>query len=424
MIRLLPALLASLSLSASAQFQGWIVDDDGGVGVHSTTIQGAIDAASEGDLILVRDGTYGAFVIDGKSLTVLSDIGHFVVLSAGNSRIANLGPQQHVQLRGLNVVVPRTEFSKVDALRIESCQGTIWIEECLIEGGVCFPFFCSSGAAALRVTDCAGVLVQRSTLRGGETLDGGLSAGDAVELVRSSISFHECIVGGGQGLAQFPSPTPIVGADGGTAVRMEDSFFYAATSTFEAGKGADGASGDTSPCSDGGDGGYTLFATSGTSSYALLESQLFPGLPGLADTGCVDGAPGALIDPGGATPAEQIIQEDGRLLQVTSPVEPGDLLLAFATGAPGDQMFLFIALSPQFQVMLSLDGVLYVPSSSLFVPMGIVGPTGALFQTLGAPGLPPGFDFLDLYVQLVWIEPDASAGLGAPSVLTIKRPVF
>ena len=87
-------------------------------------------------------------------------------------------------------------------------------------------------------------------------------------------------------------------------------------------------------------------------------------------------------------------------------------------------MFLFIALSPQFQVMLSLDGVLYVPSSSLFVPMGIVGPTGALFQTLGAPGLPPGFDFLDLYVQLVWNEPDASAGLGAPSLLTIKRPVF
>lgn len=36
----------------------WVVDDDGGAGVDYTTIQAAADAASAGDTIEVRGGSY------------------------------------------------------------------------------------------------------------------------------------------------------------------------------------------------------------------------------------------------------------------------------------------------------------------------------------------------------------------------------
>ena len=44
-----------------------------GPGEPFVTIQPAIDAAQDGDVVLVRPGTYAGFVVDGKSLVVHAD---------------------------------------------------------------------------------------------------------------------------------------------------------------------------------------------------------------------------------------------------------------------------------------------------------------------------------------------------------------
>ena len=73
MMRSLPLvapLLLALVLPAAAQGAVWIVDDDGGAGVDFVTIHDAVDAAADGDTILVKDGTYPMFSIFAKSLAI------------------------------------------------------------------------------------------------------------------------------------------------------------------------------------------------------------------------------------------------------------------------------------------------------------------------------------------------------------------
>jgi hypothetical protein len=48
----------------------WIVDANSGPGTHFTDLPAAIAAAQSGDTILVRTGTYTAFSVSGKALTI------------------------------------------------------------------------------------------------------------------------------------------------------------------------------------------------------------------------------------------------------------------------------------------------------------------------------------------------------------------
>ncbi|HEX5011641.1 MAG TPA: hypothetical protein VFY71_14705, partial [Planctomycetota bacterium] len=103
---LMGAVLAGVLAATPAAAQGalWIVDDDGGPGVDATDIQAAIDAAADGDVILVRSGVYSSLVLDGRSLSVIGEDGEDVELAPGTVSVAHLAADQRVLLRGLDVV--------------------------------------------------------------------------------------------------------------------------------------------------------------------------------------------------------------------------------------------------------------------------------------------------------------------------------
>ena len=77
------ALLASLAGPARA---GVLVVAPTGA---YTTIQAAVDAAVDDDVILVKSGTYPSFVVRGKSLVIAEDAGHTVLVD-GAIRIGNI----------------------------------------------------------------------------------------------------------------------------------------------------------------------------------------------------------------------------------------------------------------------------------------------------------------------------------------------
>ena len=97
-----------------------------------TSIQQAINAASSGDLILVDPGSYASFVIDGKSLAILSDLAPFTLIpnnSQAVARIQNIPAGQSVTVMGWNTKV---QYGTVSPLVISNCTGSIRIKHATI----------------------------------------------------------------------------------------------------------------------------------------------------------------------------------------------------------------------------------------------------------------------------------------------------
>ena len=87
-IRVLPALLAAVAVLSSSSLADVIVVDAGGGG-DFVTIQAAVDAAVDGDTILVKPGAYAGFTATNKALSIVGDTMSTVHVGGG-VRVLNL----------------------------------------------------------------------------------------------------------------------------------------------------------------------------------------------------------------------------------------------------------------------------------------------------------------------------------------------
>jgi len=96
-------------------------------------IQAAINAAVNGDLILVDAGTYPGFVIPNKGVSVLSDTATpFTVLPSGTVPVVivvGLQAGQSVTVMGFNTTVP---FGGASPVLVLGCQGSVRIKDAVI----------------------------------------------------------------------------------------------------------------------------------------------------------------------------------------------------------------------------------------------------------------------------------------------------
>src|SRR5262245_50640672 len=88
MLALVPTILALVPTI-------WIVDASNGPGTSFTNLPPAVAAAASGDTILVRDGSYSAFTVSGKALTIRGAGAQVTVVQAfgspnGDTRIDNV----------------------------------------------------------------------------------------------------------------------------------------------------------------------------------------------------------------------------------------------------------------------------------------------------------------------------------------------
>ncbi|MFT5283957.1 MAG: hypothetical protein ACI8TQ_000108 [Planctomycetota bacterium] len=143
-----------------------VVDVNGGAAF--TAIQPAIDAANEGDIVLVKNGIYAGFEIDSKSISVVAHLDETVGIRTPVN-VQNLLTNQRVSLINLEATVEATLDGS--GLLAVNDIGTIRALGCTFTGARDSQYFFSlvpDGAAGVKLIDTTKIAFAGCVISGGE----------------------------------------------------------------------------------------------------------------------------------------------------------------------------------------------------------------------------------------------------------------
>jgi len=374
------AFTALTTLSLTTRAEVWVVEQTPTAGADFAQIHEAVAAAADGDVILVRTGTfYDGFTIDGKSLSVVALEGAHVPIRS-DVVVRNLGAGQSATLHGLFV----SAIAGARILTLEDNAGPVFIQDSVFRTNSIMAFGSGFG---MQITDTASATFVNSVVSIGYPWQ-GTQTQDGITVERSFVVFQGGSVDGGHG--------GLSGIDGGTGIRAIESELTLIDTVVS---GGPGGTSFATPCDDGGDGGDGLVVEGGSLVRHLQTT--FQG--GTGGGGCTVGAPGSgkVVLDGSAAPFPGGV----RRLTAGTPVQVGDEHTLEVAGPEGDWVFLFVGNAlgispffPEFQGALvpALPGV-------LLTSVGAIGPAGSLSIT-STPG-PIGLTELELAVQAIVFSP-------------------
>ena len=409
------SILGLLAAPVVAQGTVWVVDDDGvGPGVDFADIQAAVSAASDGDMILVAEGTYRSFSIDGKSLVVTADQGADVLVQEPNIFgipdstqiiIQNLGAGQSVVIRGLTITPDPSTGTFDGTLFISNNTGDVLIEDCTSTGNaILFGTIVIGGTEGIEIVDSDSVALARSTFLGvGVTASFINPTGLGGSSFNSNVSAYDCEFRGGPspGSASSLLTCSTGSTDAGDGFQLNTGSLFASGCMFIGGLGGDGddAAAPVLGGGNGGPGGDGLVVL-GSPSRLTTQDCTFVGSPGgaggVAGNGTVcaagpDGidldAPLGFVDLAGSAVG----------FSLTSPLREGEAGALSFDGSPGDVAFISFGPDPD-AILLEGIGVLLPSPLVGFILAGIIGPGGTLDFPVSFGSSGPN-DFRDFTVQ-------------------------
>ena len=260
-----------------------VVDDDGGPGVF-TNLQVAAATALEGDILLVKNGSYGELVLD-KGLTVVVDTGQ--VATVTGLRVAGLEAAQTAVVNGLRVRQPAVGslFGQPDVL-VEDCAGLVRLEgldvaQTSVGAGFEMP------VQQIIVRNSARVRLVESIV-GAPTLTGEVPPTDpraALVVENSQVNVHDCQLVGSDGQDAGVDPFTLLGkaaAPGAPGILLTGnaSYLRVASSLVLGGQGGDGALTTSVGCVAPADGGDGVFVEGFAQSLVTANATLIGGVAG------------------------------------------------------------------------------------------------------------------------------------------------
>jgi len=232
----------------SAVANTWIVDQLGGPGYHFTDIPPAISAASDGDLILVRDGTYTGFTLN-IGLTISAETSHTPSLGSKKAVIEFIPAGKSVRFTGFSM----------KACNIRDCHGFVFVDDC--EMGP------TQQHSAIILNRCEHVVLSRCTAKG---VNVGSSKG--AHLLESKVVITQCKFSGSGGYDGYYSN----GGPGSPGLHASDSSVFFLHSSSKGGYGGDGHE-DDFKIFDGGDGAPGILAEGSYIEIFGISSDLISG---------------------------------------------------------------------------------------------------------------------------------------------------
>jgi hypothetical protein len=389
-----------------------------------STIQSAVDAASNLDVILVTPGTYNEGVlISDKAVSLVADGGS---VNIGYLVVQNLSPFRDVVLRGLTVL--QGPFLLPAAHMLDNL-GAVRIEQCDFTGGNGQQPLAKTGKPGLWVEDCASVNIASTTLTGGhgaslieEDTDGPPGDGGPGLLVRDSLlTLTDCVLTGGHG-GDIYDTVWYEGGGGGRALQNIASQVMLGGSSLT---GGDGGMADCTfqLCGIGGEGGGALHQQQPGASTWLRDNTLSNGTPGINGDGQGIGFNASLL----WIEAGSLFYPDApwRSMSADSPVRENTVANVNISGEAGDQAFLWASLGSMHLPLIGKQGVflLGLPALLQHVPIGTIPLGGSLPVPLAIPELGPGIEAVNVHLQLVILD-GSSALIGPLSTLTLLDSAF
>ncbi len=444
-IRLASALaLASLLLSDAAHAEvrtvGALPADE------YPTIQQAVNAANDGDVILVRDGDYPSFVVDDKALAIFTrrPPGEAQV-QVGTIRVRNLSAGKTLVLSGLSALGTTSDLPWEGAgTYLVDCQGSLRFQACTLQGADGYgasPLWVHDGSPGAQIENCTDVVFTECEIRGGQSspvyVNGQDTGGYGMRLVSSNVGVYGGMIRGGDGA----DADDLDAGFGGRGVSSSGSLLFL-SSTYV--KGGDGGDADVEGFGGwGGDG----VSTSPNGQTYVVDVVPVPGYGGYAPGPCgfvqycsgEDGQPtvGPFTDLGGSS----------RLADAFPPVRYDTEAITLATsGLAGDRVLLFSNTETGFQFDAARFGVAalgegpfgraahglggglagWAPLGSGDPLLGVADAQGNLSVDLLWNPLPPAEEALVLHTQTVSIDAGSSdLFLGPPwTVVALNSVLF
>ena len=427
-LALLPLLpLLALVLGSTAEAGGVRILEPTGTKSY-TTLQDAVDAAQEGDVILVGAGVYKGAIVDGKSLSIHAIPPGAATLDANLSFpyqapvVRNLAAHQSVTLRGFQVR-GQADAPQKPALDVRSCLGTVRVGDCTILAGdwsgSLFGCDTQPGPRGVDVTASGAVVLSGCTIEGGDagqqstTLNGCATGkgGVGLRIQTSTVLIERCTVRGGKGEWAKNSPAGV----GGAGAHLSSSTLWASASTV-----VGGAGGNHFFCGAQASGGVGLLVSSGQAH--LLQSSVVGG-PGGVGAFPNNGAPcqGAI---GAATSGAGITAHAGVPRTVVAPERvlgesaTWDLTV---TAQTGDAVHLMGGRAPGFRLAPLGNGAFLLPTPTP-VPLNPWFVNGAPQPPFAVPPVQGGALYRHTYHQGLAFDPAGTGWLGGPlELVAISR---
>jgi hypothetical protein len=416
LIRCFVRRLLAATLLASPAWSDVLYVDASGQG-DFTSIQAAVDSATDGDLLLVRTGTYGPFTVDDKSLWIRADAGAQVQVD-GRVVLRDLAAESEIVLAGMELTGKELPIAPIEALRVENCLGDVRVEGCTLTGGNANPTNCTpvqNGGHGLRVVLSGSVVLVDCSLRGGYGQGDGDpnpcasgTGGNGAVFEAASAWLFDCTVLGGAGGDNYHQA-----GDGGQGlVAAVGSRVFLSGGWVQGGEGGFGIETLDGWPGNGGDG--ALLAPN--SMLEHVDCELLGGLPG-------DSTTIGLGDPGAPTSGTGTFVA---LPGAARSLVGAGLVPAFApttvqyTGEAGDKVWLLVGRSADLHETPGAigDWLVQFPVHLTKSPHVVLGATTTATLQVPAVKLPAGVLSGGLHVQAL-VE-DSNGQLRFSGVLPMR----